>query len=163
MGNNRLNIVNKRQKRKRLYNILTIVIIISIFILSILLIQKYLNKDNKIIIESTTTSTTTDTTKVTAVTVPQTTTEGINNIYSKDFVYNFSIENDKYKVIVCNVEAYARVTSYNLYYKNNIISESSSNGGVLVDKNSVDLSKTPKLSIVLRGKNYTVKYDNKCS
>lgn len=163
MNNKRLNIVNGRKRRKTIYNILLIIVIIAIFILSILLIKKYIvDKDDREIVTRTTT-TSTDTTKPSVVYVPQSTTEGVNNNYSKDFVYSFNVENDKYKVIVCNKESYARVTSYSLYYKNNVISETVVSGGVLVDKNSVDLSKMPELSIVLRGKKYSVKYDNKCS
>ena len=120
MTNNRLKIVNKRRKRKTINNIALIIVIIGIFILSVLFLKNnYLEKDNTIheIVSATTTSTTT-TVETTTV---STTTEVINNTYAKNFVYSFTVVDDKYKILICNKDSYARLSTYNLYYNNKLI------------------------------------------
>ena len=135
MTNNRLKIVNKRRKRKTINNIALIIVIIGIFILSVLFLKNnYLEKDNTIheIVSATTTSTTT-TIETTTV---STTTEVINNTYAKNFVYSFTVVDDNYKILICNKDSYARLSTYNLYYNNKLIGGSTSVQGLIVNKDS---------------------------
>ena len=158
MGDTRLKIVNRR-KRRSVFNFFIIVVMLLLLVCALLIIKHVLgNKSSSEDTNDTTTTTITEeqTTIVTTVISDET------NNYVKDFVYNFSLSNDKYKLYVCNKESYARISTYKIYDKNNYIGESTTTKGLSIDKSAIDLSKMKNITIEVDNKKYSLKYDDNC-
>ncbi len=160
MNNNRLTIVNRRNKRRAINNILLIIIIITLLVIGIIIIKNAL--DHKSVDDTITTTTTTEEINTQEVTTKEQITNVIND-YTKNFIYNYDLTKDGYKIYVCSEEANARITSYSIYYKNNKLGDADSTKGILVDKDVIDLSKVPTLTLEIVNKKYNMKYNNKCN
>ena len=162
MNNNRLNIINKKRKRRNINNAILIIVMLVALGFGIYMITKALgnNKPSEQDEDTTTTTITTveTTTTTEAIAVPM-----VGNIYEKDFVYNFRLHNDYYIIIVCNRESNARVRNFKIYYSGNLIGESNSLVGLRVEKDQIDLNNRTPLIVEINNKKYGLKYSNTCN
>ena len=153
MNNNRITIISPSDKRRKTrYNIIMFLLLAVIIVLSCVMGYSYFqNKNNNTVNNDVTTTTT-----VQAPTTTTTTTTTTN------YVYNFSLTDGKYKVVVCNGDYNSKIAYYKLYNKDVLLGESNNLNGIIIDKNKVDLTNKPILSIELDNKKYNVKYNSGC-
>ena len=163
MNNNRITIISPTDKRRKTrYNIIMFLLLAVIIVLSCVMGYSYFqNKNNTVNNDVTTTTTvqapTTTTTTTTTTQHINTSTKATNN-----YVYNFSLTDGKYKVVVCNGDYNSKIAYYKLYNKDVLLGESNNLNGIIIDKNKVDLTNKPILSIELDNKKYNVKYNSGC-
>ena len=164
MNNNRITIISPSDKRRKTrYNIIMFLLLAVIIVLSCVMGYSYFqNKHNNTVNNDVTTTTTVQ--APTTTTTTTTTTQHINTSTkaTNNYVYNFSLTDGKYKVVVCNGDYNSKIAYYKLYNKDVLLGESNNLNGIIIDKNKVDLTHKPILSIELDNKKYNVKYNSGC-
>lgn len=163
MNNNRITIISPSDKRRKTrYNIIMFLLLAVIIVLSCVMGYSYFQNNNNTVNNDVTTTTTVQ--APTTTTTTTTTTQHINTSTkaTNNYVYNFSLTDGKYKVVVCNGDYNSKIAYYKLYNKDVLLGESNNLNGIIIDKNKVDLTNKPILSIELDNKKYNVKYNSGC-
>lgn len=192
MNNNRITIISPTDKRRKAkYNMLMFALLIVILALSVTIgfgyFQSKEDRKNDSNYQEYTTSTTLATQPFNTQTTTTTTTNKasiydkttkdnykepntvfVDNYKDQDYVpttnyiYNFLLVGDDYKIYVCNGDYVSRITNFKLYNKNDLLGESSDSNGLLINKNDINLTNKPTLSVELSGKKYDAKYNGRC-